>query len=282
MANPILNDKSMKEASEAGYASGRWAAPQGAMGRSTVIPGGISGISDGPISDWHSQTMTVQGTASATGVLFVVLLAAAAFGWSLVKTQAGVITDFPRWIIGGVLVGFGCVILMRFKPQWAKFLGFAYALVEGVVVGAISHAYEVYQKGIVIQAVGATVAVFAVMLFLYRTNIIKVTDRFRRIIVGATVGIMIFYGIALLINLFGGSVSFLSSNNTSAFSIGFSFFVAALAAFNLALDFDFIEKGTKQGLPKQMEWVAAVGLMVTIVWLYLEILRLLAKLNNRR
>ena len=252
------------------------------MGRSTVIPGGIGGISDGPISDWHSQTMTVQGTASATGVLFVVLLAAAAFGWSLVKTQSGVITKFPTWIIAGVLVGFGCVIMMRFKPQWAKFLGFAYAVAEGLVVGAISHAYEVYQKGIVIQAVGATVAVFAVMLFLYRTHIIKVTNRFRRIIIGATVGIMIFYGIALLINLFGGSVSFLSSNNTSAFSIGFSFFVAALAAFNLALDFDFIEKGTQQGLPKQMEWVAAVGLMVTIVWLYLEILRLLAKLNNRR
>lgn len=278
MANPILNDKSMKEASDAGYASGRWAPPQGAMGRSTVIPGGMS---DGPISDWHAQTMTVQGTATATGVLFVVLLAAAALGWSLVKTQSGVITEFPTWIIGGVLIGFGCVILMRFKPQWAKFLGFGYALVEGVVVGAISHAYEVYQKGIVIQAVGATVAVFAVMLFLYRTNIIKVTDRFRRIVIGATVGIMIFYGVSLLINLFGGEVSFLRADNTSLFSIGFSFLVAGLAAFNLALDFDFIEKGSAQGLPKQMEWVAAVGLMVTIVWLYLEILRLLAKLNRR-
>lgn len=278
MANPILNDKSMKEVTEAGYASGRWAPPQGAMGRSTVIPGGIS---DGPISDWHSQTMSVQGTATATGVLFVVLLAAATLGWGLVETTAGEITKFPTWIIGGVLVGFGCVIAMRFKPQWAKFLGFGYAVAEGVVVGAVSHAYEVYQKGIVIQAVGATVAVFAVMLFLYRTNIIKVTDRFRRIVIGATVGIMIFYGVSLLINLFGGQVSFLRADNTSLFSIGFSFLVAGLAAFNLALDFDFIEKGSKQGLPKQMEWVAAVGLMVTIVWLYLEILRLLAKLNRR-
>lgn len=278
MANPILNDKSMKEASEAGYASGRWSPPQGAMGRSTVIPGGIS---DGPISDWHSQTMTVQGTATATGALFVVLLAAAVLGWSLVKTTDGQISQFPSWIIGGVLIGFGCVILMRFKPQWAKLLGVGYAIAEGVVVGAVSHAYEVYQKGIVIQAVGATVAVFAVMLFLYRTNIIKVTDRFRRIVIGATVGIMIFYGISLLINLFGGQVSFLRADNTSLFSIGFSFLVAGLAAFNLALDFDFVERGTKQGLPKQMEWVAAVGLMVTIVWLYLEILRLLAKLNRR-
>lgn len=274
MANPILNDKALKEATQAGYASGAWAPPQG---RSTPIPG--VPMTDGPVSDWNNKTMTVEGTVTATGVLFVVLLAASVLGWSLVKTSEGQITAFPSWIIGGVLVGFGLVMAMRFKPQWAKYLGFGYAVVEGVVVGAISHAYEVYQKGIVIQAVGATIAVFAVMLFLYRTNIIKVTDRMRRIVVGATMGIMVFYGISLLINVFGGNVGFL--NSTSALSIGFSFLVAGLAAFNLALDFDFIEKGTQQGLPKQMEWVAAVGLMVTIIWLYLEILRLLSKLNRR-
>ncbi|MEO7398724.1 MAG: Bax inhibitor-1/YccA family protein [Ilumatobacteraceae bacterium] len=276
MANPILNEKALKEATQAGYASGAWAPPQG---RNTPIPG--VPMTDGPISDWNRTAMSVEGTVTATGVLFVVLLAAAVGGWSLVKTEEGVITAFPSWIIGGVLIGFGCVIAMRFKPQWAKPLGLVYAVVEGIVVGAISHAYEVYQNGIVIQAVGATVAVFAVMLFLYRTNIIKVTDRMRRIVIGATMGIMVFYGISLLINLFGGEVSFLRSDNTSALSIGFSFLVAGLAAFNLALDFDFIDKGTQQGLPKQMEWVAAVGLMVTIVWLYLEILRLLSKLNRR-
>jgi uncharacterized YccA/Bax inhibitor family protein len=279
MANPILNDKAIKEASEAGYASGKWAPPQGNPGyRSTTIP---EGMSDGPISSWHSDTMTVQGTATATGVLFVILLAAAALGWSFVKTSNGEVTTFPAWTIAGVLVGFGCVIGMRFKPQWAKPLGVVYAIAEGIFVGAISHAYEGYQKGIVIEAVGVTVAVFGVMLFLYHTHILKVTDRMRKIVVGATIGVMIFYGISLLINLFGGGVSFLGANDTSAFSIGFSLFVAALAAFNLALNFDFIEKATKAGLPKQMEWVAAVGLMVTIVWLYLEILRLLAKLNRR-
>ena len=275
MANPILNDKALKEAAEAGYASGAWGPPQGT--RSTPIPGGA--VSDGPVSTWDRRTMTVEGTATATGVLFVVLLAAAVAGWATVKTSNGEITSFPAWTLGAVLVGFGLVVAMRFKPQWAKYLGFGYAVVEGLVVGAISHAYEVYQKGIVIQAVGATIAVFAVMLLLYRTRIIKVTDRMRRIVIGATMGIMIFYGISLLINLFGGNVGFL--NSTSALSIGFSFFVAGLAAFNLALDFDFIEKGTKQGLPKQMEWVAAVGLMVTVVWLYLEILRLLSKINRR-
>ena len=168
---------------------------------------------------------------------------------------------------------------MRFKPQFAKVLGPIYAVAEGVFVGAISHSYESIRHGIVVQAAGATVAVFAIMLFLYRTNIIKVTDRMRRIVIGATLGIMVFYGISMLINLFGGSVGFL--NDTSALSIGFSFLVAGVAAFNLALDFDFIEKGAKAGLPKQMEWVAAVGLLVTIVWLYLEILRLLSKLDRR-
>src|SRR3954471_8722446 len=130
MANPILNDKALKEASEAGYASGKWAPPQGAPGyRNTPIP---AGMSDGPISSWHSQTMTVQGTATATGVLFVILLAASALGWSFVKTSGGEVTKFPAWTIAGVLVGFGCVIGMRFKPQLAKPLGIVYAIAEGI------------------------------------------------------------------------------------------------------------------------------------------------------
>jgi uncharacterized YccA/Bax inhibitor family protein len=276
MANPVLNDKAFKEASEAGYAAGAWGPPQSQSTPVFGVP-----ITDGPISEWQSRRMTVEGTATATGVLFVALTAAAVFGWSQVTVVDGAVAKFPAWTIFGILVGFACVIALRFKPQWAKPLGFAYALAFGAVVGAISHSYEAYQSGIVIQAIGATIGVFAVMLFLYRTNIIKVTDRMKRIVIGATLGVAIFYGIALLINIFGGSVSFLSASNTSAFSILFSFFVAGLAAFNLALDFDFIEKGSKEGLPKQMEWVAAVGLMVTIVWLYLEILRLLAKLNRR-
>ncbi|HRE02342.1 MAG TPA: Bax inhibitor-1/YccA family protein [Ilumatobacteraceae bacterium] len=282
MSNPILNDKAMREASQAGYAAGAWGPPQGAAGyaaRETPIT--RAPMTDGPISAWQSSStvMTVQGATTATGVLFVVLLAAAALGWSMVKVSNGEIVSFPAWTIGAILVGLGLVILMRFKPQWAKYIGFGYAVAQGLVVGAISHAYEVYQDGIVIQAIGATVGVFAVMLFLYRTNVIKVTDRMRRIVMGATLGVAVFYGISLLINLFGGNVGFLTS--TSLVSVGFSFLVAGLAAFNLALDFDFIEKGSKQGLPKQMEWVAAVGLLVTVVWLYLEILRLLSKLRDR-
>jgi uncharacterized YccA/Bax inhibitor family protein len=281
MPNPLLNDKAFEDANKAGYAAGAWGPPQS---RSTPLGGPVgTGIDDGPVSRWDSRTMSIEGTATATGVLFVLLIAAGAVGWQLVETVDGVgVTKFPTWSIAGVLIGLACVIGIHFKPQLAKILGPIYALAEGVFIGAISHAYEGYKNGIVVQAVGATIAVFAVMLFMYRTKIIKVTDRFRRIIFGATFGIMIFYGISLLINLFGGDVSFLRANNGSLFSIGVSLFVAAIAAFNLALDFDFIERGSKQGLPKQMEWVAAVGLLVTVIWLYLEILRLLAKLNSRR
>ncbi len=275
MANPILNDKSFNEVAENGAASAGWAAPQPHGDNPFASPP----LTDGPISAWSGAVMTVRGTISATGVLFVLLLAAAVVGWQSVTVSTDARIQFPAWTLIGVLVGFGCVVAMRFKPQFAKILGPIYAIAQGVFVGAISRTYETFQNGIVLQAAGATIGVFAVMLLLYRTNIIKVTDRMRRIVVGATVGIMVFYGISLLISLFGGNVSFL--NSTSLFSIGFSFLVAGLAAFNLALDFDFIERGSKAGLPKQMEWVAAVGLLVTIVWLYLEILRLLSKLNRR-
>ena len=137
--------------------------------------------------------------------------------------------------------------------------------------------YETFYDGIVVQAAGATIAVFGVMLFLYRARIIKVTERFRTIVVSATIGIMVFYGVCFLIQLFAGSdsVSFLSS--PSLLGIAFSVFVAGIAAMNLALDFDFIERGSKMGLDKDFEWYGAFALLVTIVWLYLEMLRLLVQ-----
>jgi len=212
-------------------------------------------------------------------VLFTLLLVSAAAGW--IATDApveGAPLEFPTLAMIGVFVGLGCVIALFFRPQWAKVLGPVYALAEGFFLGAISHVYELAYSGIVVQAAGATIGVTGVMLVLYRTRIIKVTERFRRIVIGATLGIMVFYGVSLLINLFGGNVGFL--NSSSALSIGFSFLVAGVAAFNLALDFDFIERGSQQGLPKAFEWYAAFGLLVTVVWLYLEILRLLSKLRE--
>ena len=276
MANPVLNEKQLtKAANEAGWAAPAqtdWSAPS---------PGSRRPVNDGPVSPWtpSSGLMTVGGTVSATAVLFTLLLAGAAVGWMGVDAPEGEVYSFPTFAIIGVFVGFALAITLAFKPMWARVLAPVYAVAQGLFVGAISRAYETYYDGIVVQAAGVTVAVFAGMLALYGLRIIKVTDRFRRTVIGATMGIMVFYGISLLMSLFGATPPFITS--TSAFGIGFSVLVAALAAFNLALDFDFIERGSKQGMPKAVEWFAAFGLLVTVVWLYLEILRLLAKLRER-
>lgn len=265
MSNPLLNDKALQKAANAG-----WAAPDPST-RSTPID-------DGPISSWQRGVMTVQGTATATGVLMVLLLAAATVGWMSVEPAT---EGFPGIALLGVVVGFGMVIALMFRPMWARVLAPIYALAQGFFVGVVSKFYETQQEGIVLQAVGATLATFVVMLVLYRTNIIKVTDRFRRIVIGATLGVMLLYVVSFVIRLVAGadSVSFLS--NPSAFGIAFSVFVCVLAAMNLALDFDFIERGAAARMPKGMEWYAAFGLLVTVIWLYLEILRLLSKLNRR-
>ena len=267
MANPILNERTWNQAAR----NPGWGAPDPATRASPMT--------DGPISTWHSQVMTVGGTISAAGVLMIVLLAAAVVGWqSGPDNQVGQ-TGFPALALGGVLVGFACVIAMYFRPMWAKVLAPIYALGEGFFLGVISKAYNNYQNGIVVQAVGATLGVFVVMLVLYRTKIIKVTDRFRRIIITATMGLMAFYLVSFVIRLFGVHVNFIQS--ASGLGILFSVFAAGLAAMNLAIDFDFIERGAKQGLPKGMEWFGAMALVVTLVWLYLELLRLLSKLQRR-
>ena len=224
--------------------------------------------------------MTVGGTAAATGVLLVLLIVAGAFGWNLVSVDANSQTvNFPGWILLPLFGALGVAFLTVFKPHLAKFLGPLYAILEGLVVGAISHVYNARWDGIVIQAVGATVAVFAVMLAHNGLRIIRVTDRFRRIVIGATFGILILYGVSFLFSLFGHTPSFLY--DASFFGIGLSVLVAGVAAFNLALDFDMIERGAKAGASKDMEWYGAFGLLVTLVWLYLELLRLLARLRSR-
>ena len=278
MANPLLNDKAMNQAAQRGWAAseadagkhsgGTWAPPSGAP------------INDGPISPWTTtERMTASGAISATLVLMVLLLAAAVFGWSAVNEPVAGQVQFPGWVLIGLIVAVVAALVSAFKPNLARFLAPVYALAEGVVVGAISHAYNIEYDGIVLQAVGATAGVFIVMLVLYRTGIIRVNDKFRRVVIGATLGLMVFYGISLLFSLFGANISFF--NNGSLMGIGISLFAAGLAAMNLAIDFDFIENGERNGLPKQMEWYAALGVMVTLVWLYLELLRLLANLRER-
>ena len=273
MSNPVLNERTLRQAPTT------WAPPEPSSDH-------FPPVTDGPVSPWRPEVMTVNGTISATSTLFVLLLVSAAFGWMQTETiqfedGTSAVSGIPMLAWVGLFVGIGLTFLLMFKPHLAKFIAPVYAIAEGFFVGAISKAYETYYDGIVVQAAGATVAVFAVMLVLYRTRIIKVTQRMRKIVVAATIGVMVFYGVSMLIRLFAGagSVSFLSS--PSLLGIGFSILVAGLAAFNLALDFDFIERGAKQGLDKNYEWYAAFGLLVTIIWLYLELLRLFAKLRER-
>lgn len=267
MSNPFLNDKAIATASQAG-----WAAPDPG---SQVLGPARTPITDGPISSWRPRVMTVNGTITATGVLMVLLLASATVGWNATDDVGTV----PAIALGGILVGFVCAIVVHFKPMWSRVLGPVYALAQGFFLGAISKAYNTAYEGVVVQAVGATLGVFLVMLVLYRTGAIKVTDKFRRTIIMATLGLMAFYLVSFVLSLFGFDIGIFQS--ASLLGIGFSLFAATLAALNLALDFDFIEKGSKQALPKGMEWYAAFGLLITLVWLYLELLRLLSKLQQR-
>ena len=277
MANPILNEKSFSKVVQRSAGEAGWAAPQAGQQSSQVFH---APINDGPVSPYKSgDTMTASGTASEALLLMLLLVASAMFGWSSVSESVEGAVTFPGWALAGALFGFVCAIVLTFKPKLARVLAPVYAVAEGVFVGAISKVFNTAYDGIVIQAVGITLGVFVTMLVLYRTGVIRVTDKMRRTIIGATLGIAIFYGVSFLLSLFGMNISFF--NSSSPMSIGFSFLVAGLAAMNLALDFDFIERGEASGLPKYMEWYAAFGLMVTIVWLYLEILRLLAKLRDR-
>lgn len=235
-------------------------------------------------------TLTRGGVASATGVLLAIVAVVGIVGWNLVETTTrvvetsrGVVEEtsvaIPPWIFVSVLVGFGLVIATYFRPQWARVTAPLYAVAEGLLVGAISKVYEAQYDGIVLQAVGLTIGVFGVMLVLYATGRIRVTPRFRLGIIAATGGIMLIYLATFVMRLFGGDMPFI--HDAGAVGIGFSLVVVVIAALNLTLDFDMVDRLQEGGAPKNMEWFAALGLVVTLVWLYLEILRLLGKLNRR-
>ena len=220
-------------------------------------------------------TMTVEGAVNKTGALLLLLLLSAGSTWVLVDPPASF-----GLMLGAILVGFVIALVTIFRPQVSPWTAPLYALVEGVFLGAISEVYETRfgQPGIVLQAVGATVAVFAVMLVLYRARIIRATARFRAIVLTATIGIGVFYLVSIVLSLFGARVPFI--NDASPIGILLSVVICGVAALNLVLDFDFIERGAQAGAPKFMEWYGAFGLLVTLVWLYLELLRLLSKLRR--
>ena len=225
-----------------------------------------------------TQRMTLAGAINKTGILLVLCLVSAGYVWNRLF-QSSEPAAVNGLMMLGLLGGFIMAMVTVFKRQWAGLTAPAYALLQGLALGGISAMFELQYPGIVIQAVGLTFGTLAVLLLAYKTGLIKPTENFRLMIVAATGGIALLYLVSFVMGFFGSSVGFIHSNGL--FGIGFSLFVVAIAALNLVLDFDFIEAGAEQGAPKYMEWYGAFSLMVTLVWLYLEILRLLAKLRSR-
>jgi uncharacterized YccA/Bax inhibitor family protein len=232
----------------------------------------------------QTEAMTERGTLNKFFLLFLLVMGTASLTWNAYGQGKDV---FP-WMIGGAIGGLIVAIVLAFKPMWATFLAPVYALFEGAFVGGISAFYNFAFKGaettgstggIVMQAVGLTFGVVIAMFALYRFRVIKATEKFKSVIFTATAGIAVFYLLAMVLRMFHIDMPLIHSSGTMG--IVFSLVVVAVAALNLILDFDMIERGVEMGAPKYMEWYGAFGLLVTIVWLYLEILRLLAKLNSR-
>ena len=218
-----------------------------------------------------SQKMTLEGTVNKTGILLLLCFATAAVSWNIPN---------PILMFTGMGVGLIAAIITIFKPTMASSTAPVYALAQGLFLGGITVMFEAQYPGIAIQAIGLTFGTLASLLVCYKTGIIKPTENFRLMIVSATAGIALLYMVNILMTMFGGGsgIGFIHSNGIMG--IGFSLFVVGIAALNLVLDFDFIEQGSENGLPKHMEWFGAFSLMVTLVWLYLEILRLLAKIRS--
>lgn len=221
------------------------------------------------------EGMTINGTVNRAAFLLLVVMATATWTW--IETFVG--TPTGGYMVGGLLGGFVVGLITIFKPTWAPVTAPIYAALEGLALGALSAYFEARYPGIVIQAVALTFGTLVALLLAYRSGLIPVTENFKLGICAATGGIALFYLVALGMSFFGVRIAFLHEG--SLLGIGFSVFVVVIAALNLVLDFDFIEKGAEQGVPKFMEWYAAFGLMVTLIWLYLEILRLLSKLRSR-
>ena len=231
-----------------------------------------------PLVGLGGERMTVQGAVNKSFLLLVVLLAGAFWPWSqYLSTGDASVVALP--LIVGLIGGLVLALIMSFKPAMATYLAIPYAGLEGLAMGAISATLERRYPGIAIQAVGLTFGVLAAMLLAYTLGIIHVTQRFRAIVVGATGAIALLYLASFVLSFFHVGVPFL--NDASPLSIGVSLVIIAVAALNLALDFDLIQTGVAQGAPRYMEWYAAFGLLVTLVWLYLEILRLLSKVRQR-
>ena len=219
-----------------------------------------------------NEGMTIKGTVDKTALALCLLLISAYYSFS----QA----NFTLMALAGII---GCFLFLTliFKKSWAPFIVPLYSISQGFVVGGVSYLYNSQYEGIVLQSVLLTILVLFSMLFAYRSKIIKPTQNFKLAIFSSIMAIFVLYVIGFFMGLFGTGLSILDPRNSSLASIGASVFIVAIGAFSLVIDFDFIEEGAEKGAPKYMEWYGAFGLLVTLIWLYFEILRLVAKLRNR-
>ena len=220
-----------------------------------------------------SEKMTINGTVNKTAISLFLLVGTGYMTFTSIN---------PGLLIGCGIGGFVVAIITVFKKQWAPITVPIYAILEGGLLGGISFMYNSLYDGIVTNAIFLTVGILLSLLTAYRSGYIKATENFKLGVFAATGGIAIGYLINFVMGFFGSSMGIMQIDNASPMSIGFSLIVVIIAALNLVLDFDFIEEGAEKGAPKYMEWYGAFGLLVTLIWLYLEILRLLAKLNSRR
>ena len=217
-----------------------------------------------------TNLMTLDGAVNKTGILLALCFSGAFVGW-----------NFPALAIPSVFIGFVLALVTIFRsPEKVASTAPFYAIAQGIFLGGVTMMFEGMYPGIAVQALGLTFGITVSLLFCYKSGLIKPTENFKLMIVSATAGIAILYLVSFIMSMFGSPISFIHSNGLMG--IGFSVFVVGIAALNLVLDFDFIEEGAEVGLPKYMEWYGAFSLMVTLVWLYLEILRLLAKIASRR
>lgn len=233
--------------------------------------------------EYSAGTMTAKGTAMKSLLLLIMVLAGASYTWKIFYEAINPASVQP-WLWGGAIGGFVVALIISFKPNMAQYLAPIYAVLQGLFLGAISamfnQAFAESAPGIVINAVLLTMVTAFVMFLIYRTGLIKVNDKFIRIISIAVGAIALYYFVTIILSLFG--VNLVMLHNSGPLSIGISLVIIGVAAFSLMLDFNFIEKASAAGAPKYMEWYGAFGLMVTLIWLYLEILKLLAKFAGSR
>jgi len=229
-------------------------------------------------------SMTINGTINKTLIMLALVVIPAVWVWNMfygsgIDSEGGMQnTSLMYWLYGGLFGGLIVAFITIFKKTWAPFTAPIYAVLEGLFIGGISAIFEVQYSGIVFQAVTLTFGTLFAMLVAYRLGLIKVTEKFKMGVVAATGAIFVVYLLSFVLSLFSVNVPFVHSGGT--IGILFSLFVIVIAALNLVLDFDFIEKGAEHGAPKYMEWYGAFGLIVTLVWLYIEFLRLLSKLRQ--